>query len=504
MWGDGDLRGEPDAAPDGKVRRWRHQPDDRGGRVWQCQSGGVQRDASVTRRAARSVAGVADDRHPARGKLQADLVVSPGVEGDEQQRVMPCVPDDGITRARLTTGRIDAGDIAPGIGADSIDHVGGTGVGPAGNNCEIPARDGAVLQRLLKRRECVGSTREHDDSTHRLVDAVTRMQLRITEQLAREPNDSRFGTSALDRESGLLGNRHVPRIREQDRHRATIPLVGGGVHIWRSLRHTGAVRIVQLTDIHLDLDQRFPHGTDTWGNFGRSCEIIRRLDPDLLVISGDIALSDGNPRLYSEVAERCDGLARDVLYLPGNHDRRELFGDAFGRRYRLAPGRRTLDRVVRAGGYALLLIDSADGVLMPSQLGWLELVLESHSAQAAGGQIANTLPIFVHHPVITGFHRYMDAEYRLENADSVAELLANQPVLRPYIFCGHYHCEHETRRGTAVQMTTPSTYCNTVMSERTFALDHTTPAVREIVLEAGAVSSVVHYADDGAEADGRF
>lgn len=134
----------------------------------------------------------------------------------------------------------------------------------------------------------------------------------------------------------------------------------------------------------------------------------------------------------------------------------------------------------------MLLIDSADGALADPQLAWLEAVLDSQLRAARRGSVPRVLPVWIHHPVITGFHAYMDASYPLRNADALRELFTRGGHdLRIILFCGHYHCEDQRSLGPLTQWTTPSLYSQ---------ID---PNSRELtILPAGAGLRIVRWADD--------
>jgi 3',5'-cyclic-AMP phosphodiesterase len=206
-----------------------------------------------------------------------------------------------------------------------------------------------------------------------------------------------------------------------------------------------AMRILQITDLHLDVDNRTPHGVDVWANAEWAISEARSLHPDTVVITGDIAFDQGNMAIYRETKKLFSRLACPWYLIPGNHDDRALFAEVFGEHYARRGDSPWIDYTI-AGLPAMIFVDSAEGVLSEPQIAWLRHVLME----------AERRIIWIHHPVITGFHRYMDENYRLQNAETVLEVLADGGETT--IFCGHYHYEHMSRYRRIVQYCTPSTY----------------------------------------------
>lgn len=182
------------------------------------------------------------------------------------------------------------------------------------------------------------------------------------------------------------------------------------------------------------------------------------MGPDLLVVTGDLALHEGNAATYRAMAPLLDRAGVDTVLLPGNHDRRELFSEAFGRRYRLDAGRSTLDAVIETGRRRMVLLDSADAYIHEHSLAWLDAVLESFASARSRGEAASSVIIWTHHPPIGGFHRFMDRSYPLKNGDAFLDVCRRyRELLHVHVFCGHYHTEHVGSRDNVTEYCTPST-----------------------------------------------
>ncbi|HKK48565.1 MAG TPA: metallophosphoesterase [Alkalispirochaeta sp.] len=259
------------------------------------------------------------------------------------------------------------------------------------------------------------------------------------------------------------------------------------------------MKVVQITDVHLDSQDRIPEGLDTWGRAQWACTAAADFDPDLVVVTGDVGLHRGTLETYHEFRAVLEGLPCDYLVLPGNHDQRSLFAEAFGRRYRTSTGYPWIDRRVEVGGIVMLLLDSADARIHSQQLVWLDSVLTEEAAAARRGEGSRRLLLWTHYPAITGFHRFMDAEYPLANADELRAVLQRYSGdLELFLFCGHYHCEDVQQWHGVHQYCTPATYIQLDPTKREFSVTDEGPAVRVVDLPPLAdVQSVVVYRSSG-------
>lgn len=253
--------------------------------------------------------------------------------------------------------------------------------------------------------------------------------------------------------------------------------------------------MVQITDVHLDSRERTPGGIDTWDRARWACNAAAGIDPDLVVLTGDLGLHLGTAETYFELRELLDQLPCDYLLIPGNHDERMLFTQAFGRRYRTTPDYPWLDRRAEVGGTAMILLDSADGLFQAQQLQWVDSSLAEEAGAARRGERPRRLLIWTHHPVITGFHRYMDAEYPLRNAHDLQIILERYSGdLDLFLFCGHYHCENVQQWRGIHQYCTPATYVQLDPTSPNLTIVDENPAIRVIDLPPLAdLETVVVY-----------
>lgn len=259
------------------------------------------------------------------------------------------------------------------------------------------------------------------------------------------------------------------------------------------------MRFVQLTDLHLDPDEPTPRGVDVWGRARWAVSSIAATDPDCVIVTGDLALHRGTRRIYNAVRDLLAPLPADVLFLPGNHDDRTLFSEVFGRRYRVHENYPWLDRTVTVAGTTVVLLDSGDGRIEPPQLRWLSAVVHAHAAAARRGEAPMRLTVWTHHPLITGFHRYMDGNYPLANAEEVLTVLdGSRGDLPLTVLCGHYHAEDRRRRDGIEQLTTPAVYVQIDPEPEGFVPMPDGPGYRILDLAAdGTAETAVVYGQDG-------
>ncbi len=269
------------------------------------------------------------------------------------------------------------------------------------------------------------------------------------------------------------------------------------------LFHNERVRCIQITDIHLDLNDRNPNEVPVWDNFAWALEAARSMSPDLVVLTGDIALDRGDVSLYQEVNPLLERVGTDTLLLPGNHDNREEFARAFGRRYRLGDDQPYLDRTVESAGRTMLLLDTADHVVHTGTLLWFDARLAGLADAAGRGEHSGRVLVWMHHPMLSGFHRFMDTNYPLKNGDDLVQICRRyRKFLVVTVLCGHYHTEHRAVEENVTQYCTPSTYMQLDPDTPELRIANRRPAIR--VVELDQYDRVTTTIVEPADQDGPF
>ena len=187
--------------------------------------------------------------------------------------------------------------------------------------------------------------------------------------------------------------------------------------------------IVQLSDLHLRADGRYPRH-DSGDTLATAVAVINRMRPrpDAVLFTGDIL--DRSTRDYGLVCHALDRLDVPLLALPGNHDDAEAFRRAFADMPACAP--ETSDFAYACPDGLVIGLDSngPDGsaAIEAGQCEWLEAVLRDNAGPALIG---------LHHPPFrTGMPRYDEAPF--PGADALMRLLAKHAA-RVRLVAGHTH-----------------------------------------------------------------
>ena len=202
------------------------------------------------------------------------------------------------------------------------------------------------------------------------------------------------------------------------------------------------MRIAQISDIHAD-------DTDSFKRLDRALDWLRQLEPDALIVSGD--LSDPPRRaVYNEVRERLQWLNTHLQVVPGNVDDRELLREAFHQ-----PGVSTengpFNSVATVGGAVRLIgldvtVPGAHHGDAAPILPWLREQLNCGGAPAL---------IFMHqHPFMCGIDKKDKNKCRSAEELSLVIGTASDPVLA--ITCGHVHRPMFTRFANLPATMSPS------------------------------------------------
>lgn len=196
--------------------------------------------------------------------------------------------------------------------------------------------------------------------------------------------------------------------------------------------------VAQITDPHISLPgSRLYGGYDPDGAFSSVLAHVAALNPrpDLVVLSGDLT-ENGTPEEYAHFRALIAGFDLPLAAIPGNHDRRDAFAEAFaGTAVTAGVDPSWLSIQIDLPGLTVLGLDTlglegeAGGTLDEARLDWLGRRLAD-----AG---ATPVLLFMHHPPFaTGIVR-MD-RWGLADPGDFTRLVAAAPtVLR--VCCGHVH-----------------------------------------------------------------
>ena len=239
------------------------------------------------------------------------------------------------------------------------------------------------------------------------------------------------------------------------------------------------LRVVQLSDCHVAADPAAAYrGLDATRQLTGLLPAIRRWQPDLLLLTGDVS-EDASAASYGRVSALLDSVGAPVLALPGNHDDPAVMRRYFPR----GPWDGPLFHGARS--WQFVLLDSTapgriDGVIPRGDLAKLKDGLRRSSA-------AHVLLALHHQPVPVG-SPWID-KYALSDPEWLLTLLDAEPRLRALAW-GHVHQDFEAERRGVRLLGAPSTVANSLPGRESFTLDVAGPACRWLRLAAdGAVET---------------
>ncbi|TPJ78326.1 phosphodiesterase [Mesorhizobium sp. B2-6-2] len=193
------------------------------------------------------------------------------------------------------------------------------------------------------------------------------------------------------------------------------------------------MKIIQVTDIHLDRRRQMRYGADLNERLDRCIDHInaRHGDAALCIFTGDLA-DDGEAESYADLKSALSRLTVPCQLLPGNHDRRANLIAAFPDNG--TDGNGFVQSVLDTPEGRLVFLDSlaegrVTGELCDSRLAWLDARLGEAAGKAAY--------IFLHHPPVELGLTLLDP-LGLEQPHRLIDVLTRHGNVR-YIFFGHVH-----------------------------------------------------------------
>jgi 3',5'-cyclic AMP phosphodiesterase CpdA len=229
----------------------------------------------------------------------------------------------------------------------------------------------------------------------------------------------------------------------------------------------------------------------------------RRLDPDLVVATGDLA-HDGDPKAYGWLRDRLDAFGVPVFCLAGNHDLDGPFTE------HLPGGNVRIERAVDVDRWQFVFLDSnalgrevlADGTVRDVD----DRVHRAHAAallEADAAWLSETLGdggdapvmLWLHHPPVA-HPLAAGLEARPFTVWLHAELAASGRVRG--VAAGHIHNAYAAERAGVAYWTCPSGWLGLDFDART----HAPPGYRHFRFHPdGAIESTAHWIDDARYAE---
>ncbi len=242
------------------------------------------------------------------------------------------------------------------------------------------------------------------------------------------------------------------------------------------------IRIAQISDIHIGPTSNPSNGVDTRAHFRMVMEQVMALNIDLVVLSGDLALENGEPEAYEWIIEEMSRFP--ILYevISGNHDNVSRLSRTFDLDSNIHNGE--LYFKVEFNKKLILFLDSTIGEVSSNQLKWLK---------AQAGKTPKEILLFVHHPIKLSGCKFMDTKYALQNMSEVQDAVYGIQNIK-HIFSGHYHTEKTIKLNDRQTMyITPSTQIQISESNPEFEISSTAPGWRLIEWDGNSLSTEVFY-----------
>lgn len=214
-------------------------------------------------------------------------------------------------------------------------------------------------------------------------------------------------------------------------------------------------RFLHLTDLHLvPQGQLVSNVLDTGAiltfAIDRLIEKQDQLAPlDAVLVTGDIS-DDGSPESYALARTQLERLGLPIFVVPGNHDSREPFREAFSN-LNTMPKDGFIDWAetvedTRIIGLDTLVDGQGAGLLRQASLDFLAAELSRAES--------NSIVVMLHHPPLRTGIQFMDA-IRLENISELA-LILRQTSVDVTVLAGHVHGVHHGRIGGHPVLTAPA------------------------------------------------
>lgn len=235
------------------------------------------------------------------------------------------------------------------------------------------------------------------------------------------------------------------------------------------------VKIIQLTDLHLQLDETVEYKGVYPDQHLRQCLAwVAKQDYDLLLLTGDLSHAG-----YESAYQRLLGYMQDIekpwYWLPGNHDDAQLM-----------TGMHDQDvdsvRCLQAGNWQLILLNSThepdgrgSGSVSPAHLQQL-------ACQISASDGAHTMVVLHHNPIAVD-STWQD-EIMLENAAAFLQVLdADTHHQVKAVLCGHIHQEQDVQRNNVRFLGSPATSVQFAIKQHQFLLQpELGPGLRRLTL----------------------
>lgn len=183
------------------------------------------------------------------------------------------------------------------------------------------------------------------------------------------------------------------------------------------------MKIHQITDLHIPEDGAAANFAHVKGNVQRQIAFVADDDSDLLVISGDLTMTDGSSSACQWLKENLPDSLKTII-MPGNHDDPAVLWEIFGAQRCV---NESFHFSFEHDDLQYIFVNTTTDSLPENQLEFL----------ASEGAKKPSL-LFIHHPPdLVSKDGFMALNQPLINHAEVAEVIRASQISD--VFCGHYH-----------------------------------------------------------------
>jgi Icc protein len=236
----------------------------------------------------------------------------------------------------------------------------------------------------------------------------------------------------------------------------------GGIKIFK----IPIMRIVFITDLHIDTDISRSRGIDNLQRFEVVLRDSLKYNPELIVLGGDLCNMDGELETYQQIKTMMDAISVAYHVISGNHDDSSMINNMF-----YNEDRPEAYRSAEVDHWQLIYLDSSKGRMSSKQWTWLEASLTTDKRCL----------VFMHHPPVICGSAHMEPKYSFEEIAEFS-LLCKKQTRQIVTITGHFHMDRVVVKDELSVFVTPSTFLQIDPNSEALKVDTSYAAYRVIDL----------------------
>jgi len=242
--------------------------------------------------------------------------------------------------------------------------------------------------------------------------------------------------------------------------------------------------LAHITDLHIGQTNENTYGVDVRHNFLMILGELKSLDPDYIIITGDLCYEHGDLEIYTWIKSKMDKLEIPYLVIPGNHDDCAMMREVFEIDY--TQEETEIFFAKRLGKHRALFLDSSKASMSDIQLKWLKRQLYQSADEH--------LLIFTHYPPLKADVGFMDLKHSYKDPTELLEILSEYPS-NIYLFCGHYHTDRKISLSKIHVQISPAIICQIDPYSKDFKIENYRAGYRMITVKKESLITSLHYID---------